>query len=203
MDNAETLDMILEKLKRLRDVNNEQLPSLEKYVQGEIDALLDTEAAVAELVQKIFKIAIPEEMPEAHDEVQFCGSMVEGAYMARCFQKNEEWNEIETNITCNCFTIPQEVSHLLEPVEGKRGYVRLPYQELCSAYPIIAMCVPNQTAKYISPLSVKEDLEQVNDIIDCISSTDSLSRGLINIKTSGSKTETAFKIMVDCNLKIN
>ena len=97
--------MILEKLK----------PSTKKYVQDQICALLNVDAKISEQVVNEF----------SHQRTQCSGSMVEGAIMARCFQRNEDWNEIEADVMCNSFTIPQEISYLLEPVENKLGFVRL------------------------------------------------------------------------------
>ena len=48
MDNTETLDLqlkkVLENLRKLGEGDNEQLPSLEKYVEDKISALMDAEA---------------------------------------------------------------------------------------------------------------------------------------------------------------
>ena len=98
---------------------------------------------------------------------QLSGSMVEGATMVRCFQKNEDWREIEMDIMFNLFTIPQEVSHLLESVQDKPGFVRLPFcRELCSGFyndSIIKLRgdkkVPlylDRMPHYISPLVIKD-----------------------------------------------
>ena len=140
MDKAETLDlqltMILEKLKKLRDGNSEQLPSLEKYVQSEICALMDAEAPFR------LQLMIDMEVNKAiRDEkivdnmVQCSGSLVEGAMMARLFQNIDEWREMEVDVMHNMFTIRKGVSHLLESVENKVGFVRLPFcPELCSVW---------------------------------------------------------------------
>ena len=182
MDKAETLDVqlrrILEKLKQLGDGTSEQLPSLEKYIQEQITALLDAEAEIGELYKKIFKFFIPNELHDFDDKtVQYSGSMVEGAIMARCFQKREAWKEIEMDVMFNMFTIPQEASHLLEAVEGRPGFSRLPYQELVTTCPdlteqpnhLFTVC-PDLSAKYISPQAT----EDANMIAGPVPSADSI-----------------------------
>ena len=121
MDNAVTLDVqlkrILEKLK----------PSTEKYVQDQICALPDVDSSVRESFVEMVKLVNNRYSDQVLRDLLLSGSVVEGAMMARCFQNNEDWNEIEIDIMFNEFTISQEVSHLLEPVENKLGFVRLPF----------------------------------------------------------------------------
>ena len=161
MDTVDNLDIILEKLKKLGDGDNEQA-TLEKYVQDEICALLDAESSIGENIMKMCNVAL------ATQDVQYSGSMVEGATMARCFQRKKDWREVEIDIMRNLFTIPQDVSHLLEPVEDKPGFVRLPLsKELCSGYCTKytdmylrdtkdASHCSNPMHQYISPMLIKD-----------------------------------------------
>ena len=103
------------------------------------------------------------------DKHTLSGSLVEGAMAARLFQRKEDWREIETDIMCNIFTIPQELSHLLEPVEDKIGFVRLRFsRELC--FDVNNACTraekyledkkkedysSDQMTQYIDPLIIK------------------------------------------------
>ena len=103
MDNAVKLGVhfltILEKLKKLGDVNNEQLTSnsnVEKYVQDEICALLDAEAPISEYFIKYFEV-FNRTFVHFDPTLQLSGSTVEGAMMARCFQIADKWKEIEVD----------------------------------------------------------------------------------------------------------
>ena len=127
MDILETLKINLERLRKV-DEDSEQIPCLEKYVQGEILALLDAEEPFREVVMNILKRGLPAEAV-INNFVQFSGSLVEGAMCARFFQENTDL-EIEVDIMLNQFTIPKEVSHLLELVKDKLGFVRL-HSRLC------------------------------------------------------------------------
>ena len=162
MDNPEMLDeqlkTILEKLKKLGDGNNEQVPSLEKYVQDEICALMDDEASFVEFFVKVEKYLLPEEHRNLNDIVQYSGSLVEGAIMARCFQNKEDWRELEIDVMFNMFFLLPGVSYLLEPVQHKPGFVRLYY----SAFQYFhGDCFQrnHEMAPYISPLVVKNSYE--------------------------------------------
>ena len=170
---------ILEKLKKLGDENNEQLLSnsnIEKYVQDEICALLDAETPIREWCMKRDKTSTTKEYElvldniNAMNHMHYSGSVLEGAMMARCFQNNENWEEIETDIMKNMFTIPQKVSHILEPVEDKPGFVCLPFcQELFSdndaylRYCVLIWCKGSdsldQMPQYISPLVIKSHMK--------------------------------------------
>ena len=195
MNNNETLDtqlpVILENLKKL-DVDNEQLPSLEQYVHDEICALLDAESSIGEYIMTCWD-------PFQEDcDVQFSGSMVEGATMARCFQRKKDWREVEIDIMFNLFTIPQDVSHLLEPVEDKIGFVRLPFsKELCAGYYAVYAEIylsdtkdithcSGQMPQYISPMLIKDD--EMNRAA-CL--------GPLGFMCSESKTETTREAVYD------
>ena len=174
---------ILEKLKKLGDENHEQLTSksnIEKYVQDEIFALLDAEASFREVFISFMEVALSdvETLGVPHGRTyQFSGSVVEGAIMARCFHKKEDWREIEMDLMHNLFDIPQETSHLLESVDNKPGFVRLPYcKELCSEtfYTVYALelLVGNkinfphslyQKLTYISPLVIRNTWKEDHD----------------------------------------
>ena len=210
MDNLETLDaqlaMILGNLKKLGDTNSEQLPSLEKRVQDQICALLDAEAPVREGWRKLCKLFWWDQATE------LSGSAVKGAMIARCFQQNEDWNEIEIDIMYNKFTIPQGVSHLLEPVEDKPGFVRLPLcQELCSAgfcsYYTENILGDSKNTKssldeipnYISPCLIRNEFKDIHDtyMSHIRSLIDSFHGDLPIFKTSASETETTLELKID------
>ena len=163
MDNPEMLDeqlkMILEKLKKLGDGNNEQVPSLEKYLQDEICALMDDEASFRALFIKVEKSIVPEEDRKQNDKTeQYSGSVVEGAMMARCFQNKEDWRELETDVMYNMFFLPPYDSHLLEPVEDKPGFVRLHYQ-VFQYFHNDCFLRNHEVAHYISPRFIKNSSE--------------------------------------------
>ena len=206
MDNTETLDVqlatILENLKKLGE-NNEQLPSLEKWVQDQICALLDAEAPIKEFFRKLCTLYWPEGM-------ELSGSTVEGAMLARCFQRNEDCNEMEIDIMDTMFTIPQEMSHLLEPVEDKSGFVHLLLcQELCPdvytwyTEDILggsknAPSSLDQTPKYISPLSVRNDAMNMYEkqMIPTLSTMDNSFVDHFKSDFSASATETTAEVKV-------
>ena len=163
MDNPEILDeqlkTILEKLKKLGDANNEQVPSLEKIVQDEICALIDDEASFVEFFIKVKKSLVPEEDREQRDKVEkYSGSLVEGAIMARCFQKKEDWRELEIDVMYNMFFLPPYDSHLLEPVKYKPGFVRLHHQVL-QYFHTDGFEGNHEMGHYVSPLFCKKFLE--------------------------------------------
>ena len=118
-----TLAISLEKLKKLGDRDNKELPNMEKYVKDEISALLDAEAPIKEFFIKTYSTA------RAYINsilLELSGSVVEGATTARLFQVDKDL-EIEADVMINLFTIPQELSDLLETVKDKHGFVRLPF----------------------------------------------------------------------------
>ena len=166
MDIDETLATSLEKLKKLAEGIDAQLP-IKRYVQNEISALLDVEAPLKEFFIKTFK---------TFGKCELSGSVVEGAMTARIFQVNKDL-EIEIDIMRNEFTIPQELSHLLEPVTDKPGFVRLPFcllpadrigDYIDDAKRFLG-CHENeqysleQLQLYISPLVIKDTFEYVYD----------------------------------------
>ena len=81
----------------------------------------------------------------------------------------------------NVLTVPREVSHLLEPVEHRPGFVRIPHKVLYSAYfnPDIFKS-PNMDdfteGQYISPLKCKDyvlnDLRDDDDITTVVIQTE-------------------------------
>ena len=217
MDIGETLRITSENLKKLG--NNEQLPCIEKYVEDEICALMDAEADIGECFSNFCNHIIPDEMSEEIDQLvqfQFSGSVVEGAIMARRFQKIENWNEVEFDIMCNLFTIPQEVNHLLEPVDDKPGFARIPFcQELCGNFYKhyaeeflgISKSVQDpkdQMPKYISPILIKDlpvtdEWGILDSLIERAHSTgdremEFVSREVLNTQSSASNTETTKEI---------
>ena len=154
------LRMILEKLKKLGDGNNEQVPSLEKYVQDEICALMNDEASFIEFFIKLEKFLLSEEDHFLLGKIQqYSGSLVEGAMMARCFQNKEDWRELEIDVMYSMFFLPPDFSHLLEPVEDKPGFVRLHYQSLQYFYTNYFQR-KHEMARYISPHFFKKFLER-------------------------------------------
>ena len=201
---------ILEKLKKLADENSELLlskSSVEKYVENEICTLLDAEASIGEnITLKYYKDI------DVIERVKFSGSAVEGAMMARCFQKKEDWQEVEIDIMYNLFTIPQEVSHLLEPVEDKPGFVRLPLcQELCQedfyilyilAMQILEGHVPyslDEMPKYISPLLMKGALTEGFPRPSRYRLRNVMFQRMFNIKESKCTTETTQELKFDAS----
>ena len=161
----EQLQMILEKLEKLGDGTNEQVPSLEKYVQDEICALMDDEAAFKEMFIKEEKSTFPEGNHKLWDKIhQYSGSVVEGAMMARCFQNKEDWRELEIDIMFNMFILPPGESHLLEPVEDKPGFVRLHYQAL-QYFHLDCFKRNHEMAHYINPLAIKNHWESMPNML--------------------------------------
>ena len=99
------------------------------------------------------------------------------------------------------FTLPKEVSRLLEPVQDKPGFVRLPYQELYSVYfhPVVAEVQgrpgfePFTETQYISPLIVKNSvghLLQYSDADDNASHLVRLIVGSCKVTGTDSISET-------------
>ena len=165
MDILETVDTIFEKLKKIGGENNEQLPSLEKYVEEEMSALLDAEAPIRENFEKVFNFMTF----EGTMGLQLSGSAAEGAMMARLFQESKDL-ELEVDAMKNMFTIPQEVSHLLEPVKDKIGFVRLPFcHELCSGsgfdYYYVKDFGGGKNDPYISPLVIKDTCKYMSEVV--------------------------------------
>ena len=172
MDIDDTLALSLEKLKKLRGGrNNEQLPNIERYVRDEISTLLDAEATIREHYYKTVEVLVGSGMP-----YELSGSVVEGAMTARLFQVNKDY-DMETDSMLNMFTIPQELSHLLEPVKDKPGFVRLPVC-LLPAYCIywyIGFAIKflgrhgneqhslEQLQHYVSPLVIRDTWKCIND----------------------------------------
>ena len=211
MDISKTLDvqlhirMIIEKLKKLGDGDNEQRPSLEKYVQDRICALEDADRSVREHYRKMFAFT---KHPESSENRICSGSMVEGAMTARCFQNRIDWREIEMDLMFTMFTIPQETGHLLESVENKPGFVRLPFsRSLCPSafyYQYVTMLmtgskkVPyslDRLPKYISRLVIKDYLK--NAIPASLLRLPSGYGSEVKAKVSQHKTETTLEISRD------
>ena len=174
-DIDETLAISLEKLKKLGDRNNEQLPNVEKYVEDEISALLDAEAPFREAFMTLFQNV--RDHSTMRGLLELSGSVVEGAMMARIFQVNKD-SEVEVDVMLNIFTIPEDVGHLLEPVKDKPGFVRLPFS-LCPPF-FIRHCVNDakrflsrrhenehysldQILQYVSPLVIKDTWKDLSD----------------------------------------
>ena len=209
MDKAETLDTqlttILEKLKKLGDGKSEQPQSLEKYVQGQIIALLDAEASIGESINKIYKNKCRD---KDYDEiVQLSGSCVEGAMMARCFQRKEGWKEIEMDVMFKGFTVLQKASHLLEPVKGKLGFLRIPYQGVFPGpFRLAELCPKKKTNKYVCPQClknvlldvqissadsvIKEHLPSLDSVLNMTGMKDDVLSRHFNVECSQSLTET-------------
>ena len=216
MDNPERLDdqlkVILETLKKLGDGDNEQVPSLEKYVQDEICALMDDEASFREIFINSEISLVPAEDRKLHNRLeQYSGSVVEGAMMARCFQNKEDWREFEVDVMCNMFFLPPGVSHLPEPVKDKPGFVRLHYQAFQYLLLGYQYCYFNETkrnyemAHYISPLIFKNCLESLYDMCKRAKKLNKNSRYQQTETTIESKTEhksldgsTTFFTSFDC-----
>ena len=176
----------------------------------------DAEASIGENHIKLCKLTFHD--PTVWDKVFiFSGSVVEGAMMARCFQKKKEWKELETDIMINIFRIPQEVSHLLELVEDKPGFVRLPFcQKLCPeilykkyVQNLKVTYVPyslDQLYQYISPLIIREGVKAMfvraanADPRACF--MHDLVQSLCNLKERESKTETTLEVNIDMHHKI-
>ena len=167
--NVVTLDVQLAKtLEKLK-------PGTQKYVQDQISALLDVDNSIREHLSSMRR-SIAHNL--TYTNSVWSGSAVEGAMMARCFQKNEDWKEIEIDLMYNEFTILQELSHLLEPVEDKPGFLRIPCcQKLCSDfYTIYAKTIiggiehdnlpyslPDPMPQYISPHLMKNYVKGIHE----------------------------------------
>ena len=165
--------------------------------------MLDAEASMGESWKKVMQYVMEDK------RITLSGSMMESAMMARCFQKNEDWREVEVDIMFNTFMIPQEIRHLLEPVEDKPGFVRLPLcQELCPAdmyfHPAFeevlqgrsekVTCPLNEVPHYLSPYVMKELFKNsfatyVDPVMSVVAS---IFRSTTNC--SFSKTETTVEI---------
>ena len=178
-----TLAISLEKLKKLRDGDSEELPNMEKYVKDKISALLDAEAPIREVFIKSLRATeaymariAPHVNRNLVDSVELSGSVVEGATTARIFQVDKDL-EIEVDTMCNYFTIPQKDRDLLKAVKNKPGFVRLP---LC----LLPACRKDwyihsakmflghhkneqysleQMRQYISPLVIRDTAKYVAD----------------------------------------
>ena len=144
---------------------------------------------------KIPRPNILEEEREQYNKLfEFSGSTVEGAMMARCFQLKQDWKEVELGIMMNLFTIPQEVSHLLEPVEDKPGFVCLHYITLRFVHfcqellPDIYTKNAEDLPQYISPFMIKDHM--VNEASE-------MNLNLLNTQRSSSKTETTIQLKLD------
>ena len=109
-------------------------------------------------------------------DVELSGSVVEGATTARIFQVDKDF-EVEIDVMYNYFTISQELSHLLETVKDKPGFVRLPFC-LLPAHVIDEyidhikrflgrheneQCYLEQIWTYISPLVIRDTFKDVGD----------------------------------------
>ena len=132
MDIDETLAISLEKLKKLRD--NKEQPNMEKCVKDNISAILDAEVPIREfwinLIRALEAYLSSRMSRRAHGicRRELSGSVVEGATTARIFQVDKDYHlEIEIDVMFNEFTIPPELSHLIEAVKNKPGFVRLPF----------------------------------------------------------------------------
>ena len=191
MSNAEettmdkTLAVMLEKLKKLGDEDNKELPNIEKYVDNEIATLLDAEVPIRDYIIKAMGTveAVMVRVLAPHCKIkrifELSGSVVEGATTARIFQVNKEL-EIEIDLMYNYATIFQEQSHLLEPVKDKPGFVRLPFCLLRAddideyidwvkrflAQPENEQYSLEQMRQYISPLVIRATSKVVNDHVD-------------------------------------
>ena len=118
------------------------------------------------------------------------------------FQQREDWREMEIDFMANLITLPAEASHLLEPVEHKLGFVRLPHKEL---YPFFKSDIheqfhenkenaPFNELEYISPFLLKAEILDSNVLRDVASDFKSLCMGIINIEYSHVRTETTAEI---------
>ena len=110
-------------------------------------------------------------------------------------------------------TLPQEVSRLIELVQNKPGFVRLPYHELYSVYfhPVVAAkfkgdqeYIPFPEARYISPLLVKNHLRhamQYRDADDNASHLVSLIVGSCNVTGTDSMSEATAELTFNIKAK--
>ena len=122
-----------------------------------------------------------------------------------------DWKEVEVDIMYNFVYLPQAESHSLEQVQGKFGFVRLPYTKLYSKYfrPVIETFhkdhhIPYSEAEYISPLIVKGNARHIlkyKDEHDCASHLTSFLIGTCSIKGSDSLTETTLEVTVNIDAK--
>ena len=165
------LPVILENLKKLGDGNHD--PNLKKYVVDEVTALVDADDSFRESYRK-WDDRIEELSGICRSESHRSGSSVEGAMLARCFQNKDNWREIEVDVMFKVFCIPQERSHLLEPVNEKPGFIRLPLNKELLYSHVYNECVkmhlehnmdvsysPGIIPQYISPIVIRDTwLEQ-------------------------------------------
>ena len=118
------------------------------------------------------------------------------------FQQREDWRELEIDVMANLVTLPEEASDLLEPVEHKIGFIRLPHKEL---YPFFKSDIheqsqedkendPSTEVEYISPFLIKAHLQDANILGDPVSYLKSLSMGIVNIEYRHVSTETTTEI---------
>ena len=210
MDIDETLAISLEKLKKLRD--NKEQPDMEKYVKDNISAILDAEAPIREFFINAFGAAEAYAASRlgAHNICRYTelsGSMVEGATTAPIFQVDKDL-EVEIDIMLNYFTIPHELSHLIEAVENTPGFVRLPFRllpaDLVDEYidsakrflrrPENEQYSLEQMREYISPLLIRDTVKDVADYIPasdvCNFMLDLLGVSFPDLKSNNSLTET-------------
>ena len=224
-DIDKTLALSLEKLKKLgEDGSNEQSPNIERYVRDEISSMLDAEAPLREYFIKTFE-ALDAEAPLREysiktfevqaREIELSGSVVEGAMTARIFQVDKDL-ELEVDLMYNVFTIQQELSHLLEPVKDKPGFVCLPfcllpadridwYVNRCATKFLERHASEQhsleQLLHYISPLAIRNNWKCINDQISSPSNTSDICnrmRDLLgldsafapDVKINNSLTET-------------
>ena len=109
----------------------------------------------------------------------------------------------------NFVNLPQDVRHLLEPVQNQPGFVRLPYQEWYSVYfhPVIAelfkkhdIYVKFTEAQYISPRIVKDNVRKLvhysQRANDSGSYLASLIMGSCSIRGTDSKSETTAEVTI-------
>ena len=217
MDIEETLAISLEKLRKLGNEKSEQLHNTEKYIQDEISALLDAEVPLREVFMKTIQsrpILTGTLLPnltvsgDRNHAIQLSGSVVEGAMTARMFQVNKDL-EVEIDVMCNMFTVPQEVSHLLEPVKDKTGFVRLPVC-LCPIDRIGGYIATakrflerhekeqyslSQIQKYISPLVIKDHFKVFSDRSPaCVSDLYSKLRDIFGLDIPYHKTSVNYSL---------
>ena len=182
VDIGKTLKMTLKKL----GDRKEQLPCLETYVQNEISALVDAEDPIRESFMKRLDDI---QQLDGKKGYHFSGSVVEGAMLARWFKNDEGWHEIEVDCMFNFMTIPHEVSHLVEPVEDKPGFVRLPYSIF---YPTSSFL----QFQYIDPLWIKDIVKEncERQFIHEISFLKRYWLKCVNVNFVNSKTETTVEL---------
>eukprot|EP00111_Clytia_hemisphaerica_P023116 TCONS_00067991-protein len=70
--------------------------------------------------------------PNAKKNIQLAGSAIEGATLARVFQKNDEFpsglnQEIEVDIEYCLFQIPEDKKHLVKEIDSEQGFVQIEF----------------------------------------------------------------------------